>query len=45
VCGSPARSQTPCTFASTSRGNREIPGLPRAATALGRIGKFKHARR
>src|SRR5215831_1480926 len=27
VYGSPAPSQTPCTYASTSRGNREIPGL------------------
>ena len=42
---SPARSETPCTHADTSRGNREIPGLPRAAVALGRIGKSKDARR
>src|SRR3974390_689700 len=42
---SPARSETPCTYASTSHGNREIPGLPRAAVALGRIGKSKDARR
>src|SRR5206468_11554815 len=42
---SPARSQTPCTYGSTSRGNREIPGTPRAAVALGRIGKSKDARR
>ena len=45
VCPSPARSETPCTYASTSLGNREIPGLPRAAVALGRIGKSKDARR
>jgi len=45
VCGNPARSETPCTYAVTSRGNREIPGLPRAAVALGRIGKSKDARR
>ena len=45
VCQSPARSETPCTYGSTSRGNREIPGLPRAAVALGRIGKSKDARR
>src|SRR6266851_2653426 len=38
---SPARSETPCTYASTSHGNREIPSLPRAAVALGRIGKSK----
>jgi len=42
---SPARSQTPCTYGSTSNGNREIPGSPRAAVALGRIGKSKDARR
>ena len=42
---SPARSETPCTYVSTSFGNREIPGLPRAAVARGRIGKSKDARR
>ncbi len=42
---SPARSETPCTYANTTRGNREIPGLPRAAVARGRIGKSKDARR
>jgi hypothetical protein len=42
---SPARSETPCTYASTSLGNREIPGLPRAAVARGRIGKSKDVRR
>ena len=45
VCQSPARSETPCTYADTSLGNREIPGLPRAADALGRIGKSKDVRR
>ena len=45
VCQSPARSQTPCTYGSTSNGNREIPSSPRAAVALGRIGKSKDARR
>ena len=43
--GSPARSQTPCTYGGTSHGNREIPDPPRAAVALGRIGKSKDARR
>ena len=43
--GNPARSETPCTYVDTSRGNREIPGLPRAVMALGRIGKSKDARR
>jgi RNA-directed DNA polymerase len=45
VCLSPARSETLCTCADTSRGNREIPGSPRAAVALGRIGKSKDVRR
>ena len=45
VCQSPARSETPCTYADTSLGNREIPGLPRAAVAVGRIGKSKDVRR
>jgi hypothetical protein len=45
VCGSPARSQTPCTYGGTSLGNREIPGPPRATVVLGRIGKSKDARR
>src|SRR6202165_241724 len=43
VCQSPARSQTPCTYADTSRGNREIPGSPKTAVASGRIGKSKDA--
>src|ERR1700674_3932801 len=42
---SPARSQTPSTYGNTSRGNREIPGPPRTALALGRIGKSKDVRR
>jgi hypothetical protein len=42
---SPARSKTPSTYGSTSNGNREIPGSPRAVVALGRIGKSKDARR
>jgi hypothetical protein len=45
VYQSPARSQTPCTCVDTSLGNREIPGLPKAAVALGRIGKSKDVRR
>ena len=45
VCQSPARSQTPCTYRDTSRGNREIPSSPRAEVASGRIGKSKDARR
>src|SRR2546421_11700873 len=42
---SPARSETPCTYADTSRGNRVIPSPPRAADASGRIGKSKDVRR
>jgi hypothetical protein len=42
---SPARSETPCTYADTLRGNREIPSSPRAAVALGRVGKSKDVRR
>jgi hypothetical protein len=45
VCQSPARSETPCTYGSTSHGNREVPGLPRAVVAVGRIGKSKDVRR
>ncbi len=45
VYESPARSETPSTYVNTSRGNREIPGLPRGVVALGRIGKSKDARR
>src|SRR5258705_10366756 len=41
----PARSETPSTYGSTSRGNREIPSSPKAAVALGRIGKSKDVRR
>jgi hypothetical protein len=45
VLQSPAWSETPCTYVDTSLGNREIPGPPRTAVALGRIGKSKDARR
>jgi RNA-directed DNA polymerase len=45
VYQSPARSKTPCTYADTSHGNREIPSSPKAAVALGRIGKSKDVRR
>jgi hypothetical protein len=43
VYQSPARSETPCTYADTSLGNREIPSSPRVAVALGRIVKSKDA--
>jgi hypothetical protein len=41
----PARSETPCTHADTSLGNREIPSPPKAAVAVGRVGKSKDVRR
>jgi hypothetical protein len=45
VYQSPARSETPSTYASTSHGNREIPSSPKAAVAVGRVGKSKDIRR
>jgi RNA-directed DNA polymerase len=42
---SPARSETLCTYGSTSRGNREIPCSPKAVVVLGRVGKSKDVRR
>ncbi len=39
----PARSETPSTYGSTLRGNREIPRPP--ARDAGRIGKSKDVRR
>ena len=45
VCQSPARSETPCTYEDTSLGNREIPSPPKAAVAVGRVGKSKDVRR
>jgi len=44
-CQSPARSETPCRYADTSRGNREIPSSPKAAVAVGRVGKSKDVSR
>jgi hypothetical protein len=41
----PARSETPSTYGSTLRGNREIPCPPGAASAPGRVGKSKDTRR
>lgn len=42
---SPAWSQTPSTLRNTLHGNREIPRLPRAEYALGRIGKSEDVSR
>ena len=41
----PARSETPSTHGSTSRGSREIPRPPAAEGAAGRTGKSKDVRR
>src|ERR1700681_4390192 len=45
VHSDPARSETPCTYASTLLGNREIPCLPAEERTAGRIGKSKDVRR
>jgi|ERR1700688_4564868 RNA-directed DNA polymerase len=41
----PARSETPCTYGNASRENREIPCLPVAEGAAGRVGKSIDVRR
>jgi len=41
----PARSETPCMYASTLFGNREIPRLSAEERTADRIGKSKDARR
>ena len=41
----PARSETPCMYARTLIGNREIPRLSAAERTADRIGKSKDARR
>ena len=41
----PARSETPCTYGSTSHENREIRWSPAAMAAAGRVGKSKDGRR
>ncbi len=42
---SPARSETPCMYGNTLRENREIPCLPVADGAAGRVEKSKDVRR
>ena len=42
---SPARSEAPSTYGSTSPGNREVLGSPAARRLAGRIGKSKDVRR
>jgi hypothetical protein len=41
----PARSETPCMYASTLTGNREIPCLSAGKRAADRVGKPKGVRR
>jgi RNA-directed DNA polymerase len=41
----PARSETPGTYGHTSHENREIPWVPAAMAAAGRIEKSKDVRR
>ena len=41
----PARSETPCTYGNTSHENREVPWVPTAMAAVGRVGKSMDARR
>ena len=45
VCSDPARSKTPCTYASTLCGNREIPRLSAEERLADRVGKSKDERR
>ena len=41
----PARSETPCMYASTLYGNREIPRLSAGERTADRVGKSKDVRR
>ena len=41
----PARSETPCTYGSTSHENRESHWLPATVAVAGRVGKSKDVRR
>jgi hypothetical protein len=41
----PARSETPCMYASTWLGNREIPRLSAEERTADRVGKSKDVRR
>ena len=45
VCLDPARSKTPCMYASTLCGNREIPRLSAGERTADRVGKSKDVRR
>jgi hypothetical protein len=45
VCSDLARSKTPCMYASTWYGNREIPRLSAVERTADRVGKSKDVRR
>jgi hypothetical protein len=45
VYSDPARSETPCMYASTLCGNREIPRLSAGERTADRVGKSKDVRR
>ena len=45
VYSDPARSETPCMYASTLSGNREIPRLSAEERTADRVGKSKDTRR
>ena len=45
ACLDPARSETPCMYASTLCGNREIPRLSVEERSADRVGKPKGVRR
>jgi len=45
VSPDPARSETPCMYASTLIGNREIPRLSAEERTVDRVGKSKDERR
>ena len=45
VCSDPARSKTPCMYASTLCGNREIPRLSAAEITADRVGKSQDEHR
>jgi len=45
VCLDPARSKTPCMYASTLSGNREIPCPSAEERTADRVGKSKDVRR
>jgi hypothetical protein len=45
ACLDPARSETPCMYANTLCGNREVPRLSAVERTADRVGKLKGVRR